>query len=88
MSRVVSSASFEGHCHFERLGRQHGAAPDTPLASKACYDCAKLELLLATKEACALCGGSNGEVLSPERVREGIEKGTYRGSNEKPTNKH
>ncbi len=43
-----------------------------------CYDCVKFEMLMVGKDVCALCGGSNGEVLSPERVREGIENGTYR----------
>jgi phage FluMu protein Com len=43
-----------------------------------CNDCKKvLPLLNGTEQKCPSCGGTHGEVLSQDRVRDGFEAGTY-----------
>ena len=43
-----------------------------------CNDCNKvISLLGSTEEKCPSCGGSRGEVVSQEHMKEGFEAGVY-----------
>jgi predicted nucleic acid-binding Zn ribbon protein len=50
-----------------------------PMATHySCFKChIVVPLLDGAKEQCPRCGGTNGEVLSQERVSEGFKAGTY-----------
>lgn len=48
------------------------------MANFQCFSCNRVFLLIgANAEKCPSCGGTNGEVISNERVREGREAGVY-----------
>jgi hypothetical protein len=42
----------------------------------SCFTCHRV-FAGVTDDKCPSCGGTNGEWLSPERLREGMEHGTY-----------
>jgi hypothetical protein len=45
-----------------------------------CIDCKIIFVLLeSTENKCPSCGGTHGEVVSQEHVKEGVKAGTYFG---------
>jgi len=44
----------------------------------SCFACHKVAPLLSEAKKCPLCGSENGEVLTAQRMKEGIEAGVYR----------
>ena len=44
-----------------------------------CFKCQRLVELAGdtVTPVCSTCGGSNGEIVSPERLKEGLESGVY-----------
>jgi hypothetical protein len=50
------------------------------MAAYRCFNCHKISLVSQAVEQapkCPSCGGTNGEFLSPERFKEGVEAGVY-----------
>jgi Zn finger protein HypA/HybF involved in hydrogenase expression len=44
-----------------------------------CFTCKKVLLLVDAVERCPSCGGTDAEVVSSERVKEGLEAGVFFG---------
>ena len=48
------------------------------MAAYNCFSCSKVTPLInEDKKECPLCGGSNGEVISNERLKEGLESEVF-----------
>jgi len=48
------------------------------MSAYSCFDCHKISPVSETApKKCPLCGGTNGEVISNDRLQEGLDSGVY-----------